>query len=206
MAFFPIPNTVRIDIHYNQAGQNTENVLYVTNPDGFGGSELDDLRNKFIDWIDATWTPVLPNTTSVTGFIMTDYTSDTGDVLVYTPVAPIAGDQNAGLPNNVTLSVAKDIQQRFRGGHGRLYVPGIPGDKATQTLVDSTFANLLRAALENLRTSIIGIPDTNWFLSLPRFTYVGGVPTAVEVFPIIQFKLVDYRIDSQRRRLAGRGL
>jgi hypothetical protein len=139
---------------------------------------------------------------------------DAADSLIYTSTTglPIVGGASGECaPNNVALCMSIRSAARGRSARGRNFIPGIPKD-----LIDeNTVASGNVAAYEDAYAGLIGIGGDSGFSQVvvsrfSGFTIVDGkkVPTprvSGVTHDVINSYVVDPTIDSQRRRLPGRG-
>lgn len=206
MAQLIIPNTAQILLQYTQYAEVTENVLYATNTDAITTDDLDELRDAVADWAQGVWMPQMPNTTRLTAVVITDLTTTSGErqTEVFNP--SVVGSLGASLPNNVTISIEKVIAERYRGGHGRLYVPGLSSQVISGNELNADFGATLVTKLNDLKTAVSAAGDNTWVLSTVRTDNTDPLAPVKTTRPILNFKLADRHLDSQRRRLTGRGI
>jgi hypothetical protein len=114
-------------------------------------------------------------------------------------------------PGNVTMAVSFRTSAAGRSGRGRNYVPGLVDLRDGNSLLDDTYAGQVITAWQGLR-AIAG--DDGWSqVVVSRFsgsTIVDGkkvpTPRAAGVTNVVTSTLLtDRTLDSQRRRLPGRG-
>lgn len=202
MAFQPVANTVAVLVRGNLLGEQVQNTLYVSpDPNGTGDSSVENavesVGNGYVD-------NVLPQLTSA--FTVTEvygYGLDTIDSEAHTwqpaPGTEAGGGSGNSLPGNVTVFVSfKGARRNFRGG---VYLPGIPETQVSGNTIAASYRDALVQAFDSLYTFVFNAG----FLHVMVKRRDGGVelPAGVTEF-VTQYK-VDQRLDSQRRRLAGRG-
>lgn len=210
MAFVPVPNTIEVDVIYLLDGQRMENTLYFENPSGWTVGDI-------ITWLDELNTfissELMPLLTSAIQFIelaarLLDTASSIGaSVSIVPPVSGgVVGEQ---LPNNVTYTISFKTGLTGRSFRGRNYVPGLGLDAvngnsiaaATRTGLLAFYTELKARALTN---------GTPWVV-VSRYSGVNPttgkpIPRAVGVTTEVQsITTYDNTVDSQRRRLPGRG-
>jgi hypothetical protein len=134
---------------------------------------------------------------------VTDLSSVSGFSLTLTGSLPIAGgNASPALPNNTALVITKRTLQRGRSFRGRIFHPGLTENQVTANQVAGATVSALVAAYENFKG--FTLTDGEAVLCvLSRYSggnaRVTGLMTPVENFTSDGF------IDSQRRRLPGRG-
>lgn len=105
------------------------------------------------------------------------------------------------LPFNVTVCVSLRTQLTGRAGRGRLYHCGIPYSAVTGNRVTTLYVNNLVNAYVTLQATLLSL-GVQWCVGS---LISGGQPRAqVLLTPISAFR-ADNVLDSQRRRLPGRG-
>jgi len=112
------------------------------------------------------------------------------------------GDTSPAMPGNVTWCVSFRTNQRGRSSRGRNYIYGITEAVAAGNFIDTATANTWVGFYE-LMMSPTFAPDFAWSV-LSRYTD-GAARTSGLAIPITSVIATDYALDSQRRRLAGRG-
>jgi hypothetical protein len=133
---------------------------------------------------------------------ITSLTSKTAPVLIYNVGLPIAGQDSAGTtPNNVSVAIKLSTQQRGRNSTGRLYQLAIPSQHIDHNNIKSDWQATIKTAYETL-LSILETAGYAWQVvsyvtnKTLRGTGVANAVQAISIDPIL---------DSQRRRLPGRG-
>lgn len=210
MAFVPVPNTIGVDVIFLLDNQRVENTLYFEKADGW---VLADITTFMSDLATLINTGLMPLLSSALSFIelaarLLDTASSIGYTLSLTP--PTSGGQaDEALPSNVTYTIQFKTGLTGRSFRGRNYVPGLTIDSVTQNTIDTdtrtgllAFYSSLRAmASENATPWVVvskysGVNPTTG-RPIPRVTGVTTEVTSVSTF--------DRTLDSQRRRLPGRG-
>lgn len=115
-----------------------------------------------------------------------------------------------GFPANVSVCVSKKVARRYRGGHPRLYLPGVPSTYSAdgRSIVGGSLT-ALNANVAAWRTQINAITTASTgALTLANvgyyYTPVPHQPPVLRPSPIVEAVVscsVNSRLDSQRRRL-----
>lgn len=203
MAFIPVPNTVQVEAVYEWNGQLVENTFYVESTAAWSASGIGDVLVLIRDIIEDDLLPLLSSSLQLVRLVGTllDAVDAVSVTLNVSP--PLAGGVAAeSLPNNVAYTVTFLTSQRGRSFRGRNYVPGLTIDSVTANTISATVRVGLLAFYNALRDAIVGsgyqmVVVSRRTNNAPRTT---GVTT-----PIIDFTTYDTNLDSQRRRLPGRG-
>lgn len=203
MPFIPATNVAECRIVGLLRGQLCENVLHFFNTLGaFTQADL----NTLADNLGAQWNGnVLP-------LISSDYTFElvqARDLTTqFAPTAEFSGASAAGgggdaMPNNVASCFSLRTGLPGRSNRGRLYIGGIPRDAVTENNITAGFRNSMLTALGNL----IGQDSVaTGFIWSVLSRQQNNLPLAAGISrPITVVITTDSVVDSQRRRLPGRG-
>jgi len=210
MPFVPVPNTLMVETVFEQGGQIVENTSYWERPDGWSLEVVQGFIGAVRTLIQEELMPLLSTTIQLVRLVGT--LLDAADALSYTlTVSPPFGGSAAGtaLPNGSSYTISFLTAGRGRSNRGRNYIAGIP---VTGTVdnnhVDPDFRTGLLSFYESLRA--LGVPSSTFMVVVSRFSGVDGdgkpIPREVGVTSTItSFATFDDVLDSQRRRLPGRG-
>lgn len=204
MPFIPVPNTVAVEMVFLQGGSVVQNVLHyeasgVPIPD-----EMVELANDIIAWWSSDVRPQVNDQTSLIEVRVTSLDDAIAPSVSVVTGLPLAGSAaQPMLPSNVTLSLTKRTILRGRNFRGRLYFIGLGEGQVvgntvngvTVTALINAYNNSLSFATTSLTWELVVV--SLYFNNAPR---TSGVTTEVTSFTS------DGIIDSQRRRLPGRGI
>lgn len=205
MPFIAVPDVAQVSMRYSVSGQQCENTLYFLAETTPGSSDLVDLATFCRGWRDVYLKPLQGVHCLFREAYAVSLTSATAPTGAYVENPPEAGDYTGTpLPNNVTVSVSFRTEGRGKSSRGRNYALGLTETALSSTLgqsIQATYAADLLAAYEELITT----PPTGWtWVIVSRYT--NGAPRGTGIYiPITSVILADDTIDSQRRRLPGRG-
>lgn len=202
MQFVPVPNCVQVEMRFTQDGQKVENVFHVEKdgPDQ-AGTRLT-VAGYFYQWWTTEMAPLINDQVQLREIYVTDMSAQNGGSTTYVPIATTYGASvQDPLPNNVTLAVSARTSQRGRSFRGRSYVVGL----TRNTVLHNRFNDAVVTAVQNAYNTLI-----NDYIEQGQLVVVskvsGGVPRTEGVTtPITAWVVVDNVVDSQRRRLPGRG-
>lgn len=164
---------------------------------------LNALCEQYADWLNLSLMPLLSNSYSVNQLQATVMKADGAAQATFTPSTPITGDNvSPALPNSVAACATISTGLAGRSYRGRIYVAGLCEDMVGLSRLNTEAVSDLNASLGDLITAEGFSPFTLGVYSKVS----GGVKRAAGVFtPATQVALRDNVIDSQRRRLPGRG-
>ena len=205
MAFVPAVNVVQTNVRGLLASQRVENVLNWE----FGGLPNPTAVAELADNVRAGWVshiiPVLTAAYTLVEVYATDQTSQTGSSATSTAPTPVVGTLG-GLPaaNNVALCLSHRTTSRGRSARGRTYLPCVTANVTTdQNHVSASHAANVIAAWNDFLTEVQAASVVS-FVIVSRFH--NKVPRTTALVDIVVNTLfTDLVVDSQRRRLPGRG-
>lgn len=148
----------------------------------------------------------LPRVSSSVNLLETDITdlnSSTGAQGAYVHTDPGTFSNASNMSANNALCISWKTSFRFRGGHARTYLVGMPSAQLADTAnFNTTFTGATQTAANNFLADINAYASgglSNCTLSMLSY-YSGGSLRALGLaFPITS-ALVNTRVDSQRRR------
>jgi hypothetical protein len=209
MPFVPVANTLQVDVLYLWDSQRVENTLYFEQPGGWDGESITAWLEALRTLISEELMPLLSVSIQFIELVgrLLDTASSIGVVLSVTP--PTSGG-NAGeaAPNNVTYTISFRTGLTGRSFRGRNYVPGIPNDQILANTIDPDFRTGVLSFYDQL-LALADLREVDWVV-VSRYSGVDGsgdpIPRVAGVTtPIISVGTADFTVDSQRRRLPGRG-
>jgi len=200
-----VTNGYHVRLQYTLSTQLVENEFYFVSTVTPTEATMDALADLVLDWATDDWHNLLPTNCAVTGCVVECLDENFLLTKPYSLPSPVSGAGDSGVPNNVSFSVQRIILGRYKGGHPRLYVPGIRADKVTSiNTLNQTHADLIVTALNELNT--LAIAHANDYIPVClRTTGEGATPTNPNPVNITGYRYRDLTLDSQRRRLPGRG-
>lgn len=203
MPFVPAENTVSVAMIFTQANQriqNVYNVLYDSAPDL---ATMNTLAEDFISWWTTYLQPVVTSNASLVAVDLTLLTTDEGLAITYGTGLPQAGGNTTGqtAPNNVTVAVKWSTILRGRSNRGRTFHIGLQSLQYDQSTLTVAAHGVLVAAYMALLTTI-NVTGRNLCVVSK---YTGGAARPAAVRTPITTVSIDLALDSQRRRLPGRG-
>jgi len=204
MAFIPVPDTALASLICNVANKSLVNTLWFELSGGWDSSSLLDLATKLADW---WWTNVAnlcSNAVTLQEITARDMSEESGPIMSFFPSAANVGSRGSPvLPGNVTWAIQFKTGLAGRSFRGRNYVIGLAEDQATGDAVASTTAAAYIVAYAALNAEINEeIPAVHVVAS----RYNNGAPREVGVTTAVTtYGFADLWLDSQRRRLQGRG-
>src|SRR3954464_12850577 len=203
MPFVPVPGAYQVNIRMRLQDQLVENVFGVRSDDGEAPLSMADIANVFLDWWSTELAPQVSDQLILHEIQVRDLASEDAGSYLLTPEGTVTGTAGGGsAPNNVAFCVTAKTASVGRSARGRTYIPGVPKGLITISTVSSGWASAVVAAMNQLLTLLEPINAVNEVISrihagVERLT---GLTTVV-----VRYAAFDMTVDSQRRRLPGRG-
>jgi len=198
-----VPNTMQCDVIFLLFGQRVENVYHITSPDGVDAAVLSDCADAMETWAEDQWMGVVSEDVQLLGVEVKNLSILGGGVVTRAPATTVVGSYTSpSLPGNVSFCASARTEQTGRSHRGRKYVAGVPSSQRTGNLVSSAYALQVISVLNDLVAVLSAINQVLSVVSRIQDHIVLGV---AQTTPITNFTFTDLYIDSQRRRLTGRG-
>ena len=201
--YIPVAETAEVRLKYETAGGVAENVINFQLDGGWDSTSLAALAAAVEDSWETNISPIVAETITLVDTTATDISTEFGPQVVDT--GGISGAQgNPVLPSNVTFVVSFRTALRGRNFRGRLNHVGLTENFVTgDSISDSdaiNFTNDYVSFFEDIATAVPGATHVIVSRCLAGEWRDVGVITPVNGYN------VDTTIDSQRRRLKGRGM
>jgi len=201
--FIPVADTARVRMVYSYLGEEVMNVFYWKGDAPLIASDLSGL----VDEVHTAWA-ANQKAHQLTGltllFIEATALDTDGGAQVTLPVNETGIIAGAGYPGGVTIAIKFSSGLSGRSNRGRMYWTGIGESQASGNVLLDAVATAFVADMTNFFDAV----ETATGLTHVVVSYCndGAWRTTGVATPIISYLLVDKNLDSQRRRLAGRGI
>lgn len=202
MPFQPVPNATEVAMRYIQDGQTVTNIWAVSTASAPTPELLAEIGAVFDSWNSASLTTLQSNTVTLTEIELRYLGDATGPTLLYTPTGTQTGsDVSPALPNHNTITVKLGTASAGRSFRGRKYHIGLVESMVTANRVNPvTLSNLLEVYQElrqllETTTAKLGVVSR----------VANGAPRTNGIITVVTGMSIDPVVDSQRRRLPGRG-
>jgi len=203
MEYIPVPNTAQLEFVFNWGGQVCQNVLHYVKASPWTITNLEELCGAAIGEYVSQFNINNPTNMSLTMVRATDLSSQNGPVYESSDTLPATGSNGSpSLPNNCAVVVTKRTALRGRSYRGRIYHMGLTEGSVTENQV-------LAASMTGILsrwTTLLALPLTaDEALMCVVSRYNNNAPRTTGVATLVTNLTSDGFIDSQRRRLPGRG-
>lgn len=204
MTFVPIANTLKVAVEFTLAGQVVVITFAAKGATAPTPTTMATLGDNIRDWAASVLMPQLSSALTFTGVTLTDETTSSGPVVhVPQPGSPVVGSITGGCaPNNVAKAFTLNTGNRGRSYRGRVYIPGIPDSRFN---VDNTVTSGFQTAILSGLVDLAGRLVSDAFVMAVASRFAGGAPRVTGVATPVTGFAGDTILDSQRRRLPGRG-
>lgn len=201
--YVPVPGVMQANVRFTLAGQQIENCLCFR----YGDTPFLEAVAPVQAILESYWWETLRGSLSNQLQHVETYFVDLSSVSGFTSTfgaftPPVGASTIFSAPNNVAICVSHRTANRGRSFRGRSYISGIPSDQQSLSrLSPGAMDNILDAFTQLItQSNVAGIP----FVVVSKKS--GGLPRAIGLStPVQQSVIVDNILDSQRRRLPGRG-
>jgi len=205
MAFVAAPNIVEMQFRTTWDSQRTMNRIFVNVLTAPTQAICQAVANAGLTW----WTGNVTALTPANLLLREVYVKDMSDINGFqasaspNPATP-GSHAAASLPNNVSICASLRTGLIGRSARGRWFWQGLCEDQVVNNTVDAGLLTSIDSALTNLASALATL-GYNW--QIVSFNSGGGPrPGGPVYFTVTDIIFVDSTIDSQRRRLPGRGV
>jgi hypothetical protein len=205
--FVSILNVAQVNIRAVIDQQRVQNTLYFRSTEpGLAVLPLGALAASMESWWETNARPILPPEYSYREVYVVDQTSATAPTATSSAASGWVGTRTFGgpMPNNASIAVSFRSLLRGRAYRGRNYWPLLNKNDVAGNLVSQPFVNLI-TLLYDLLLPFGGATPSGWewvvvSRTLNKLPRAQGIAT-----PVTDVLITDRTVDSQRRRLPGRG-
>lgn len=154
-------------------------------------------------WLTGSLMPLLANSYTVSQLQATQMKADGAAQANFVPVSPIVGGNvNPALPNSVAACVTISTGLSGRSFRGRMYIAGLTESMAAMSRINAADVADINGAVSDLVTNEV---FAAFNLGVYSKVHAGQKRLTGLFTPATGVALRDNVIDSQRRRLPGRG-
>lgn len=204
MAFQPAPGIVAVEMRGVLHGQRVENVLHFRAAGAISQESLQGLVNAIGELVSSEeYLAYWPNEFQWTEIYARDLTTAIGVQASDTTVAGSVGTGGVGMPGNVTIAITLRSGLTGRSARGRVYWMGLTEGAIVGNAVSGPVVAGYVDVLEDIRAEALLAGFELVVLSRQQ----AGVVLANAIgYDVVTIGATDLNVDSQRKRLAGRGI
>lgn len=204
MAFVPALNTLKVDLRGTNNSQLVSNTIYVRTPAAPSAADAEAIGDILLDaWV-ANMQSKLSNSFTLREFYFTDMSTSSSPTFSYTGGLPLVGTDLSGIePGNVAYVIGFRTEGRGRSARGRNYISGLPRNAVSANSTTVAFQGAVLAFYSDVAADLITAGYQHVVVS--KVSEGEDRPTAL-VQPVTSYNFTDLNLDSQRRRLNGRGV
>lgn len=202
MPFIPVPGVTQVELVSSLNGQIVETVLHFENVTPTPTS-MTELAEALVGWWSSDLRPLVTSVMSLINVKCTDLTTANSPVVDYGTGLPLVGTASGDpSPNSIAMVITKRTALRGRNFRGRIYHCGFTDFQIAGNNVDPAVVTALVTAYNNT-LNFTTLSGEWWQVVVSRYSNNAprpeGVPTRITALT------TDGVVDSQRRRLPGRG-
>lgn len=202
MPFIPVANTMQTSLIFQYGTQRAQNVMYFEKDGPIVGADFDILGDAVRIWWNDNLKSIMDADYSLVQISMADLTYQDAIGFDYTQNLPIAGtDPGNALPSNVACCVKLVTGFRGRSFRGRQFLMGLTDTRVVGNTIQSGYVGGALAAYDALLGG--GVPAGWTWVVVSR--YHNNAPRSAGMTTPIIGVSIENVVDSQRRRLPGRG-
>ena len=203
MGFVANPLVAEIGLQYLVNGQKCANVFHVLKGSNINEADLNVISALFVDWWTDNLRTLFMSNVTLSSIIAKSMASQYAPAIEFSGTLPLSGngDQGSPLPNNVTIAIKWSTGLRGRSYRGRTYHPALYENMVDANTMHSVSAAQIVAAYY----ALIGAVAAETFDLCVYSRFSGNVERTYGVPTVITNASMDPTVDSQRRRLPGRG-
>ncbi len=204
--FIPVLNNASVELIYTMTGEVYENVLHVSKASPYSLADLQAVRTIVDNW-DNTTGKALRSAGAYLTRIRTKALDSLGSPYEdYAFTTPRNGTRAGGniLPNGMAFCMKLSTGLTGRSFRGRIYVGGLNYDQLTSS-VDLS-ASAVTGLLTGYGTLMTNLAAGGHTLAVVSYRADKTWRALGKSTPVTTIVAVDNHLDSQRRRLAGRGI
>lgn len=204
--FIPAERTARLELICLANEQIVENVVYIKGTEEWNSASLEELVDNAI----TAWPNQLGDEISegvqLSKVRATDVSFEDSFQVEKEPTEPTFGSGGADiLPNNVTLATKFLSGHAGRSWRGRVYNIGLYGSQVTGQAVSSVTAGNISSNWASFFGYLTDFTDNASGHVVVSYCHDGEWREVAQTTPVTSY-VTEVFIDSQRRRLTGRGL
>lgn len=204
MTFQAVPDTAEIVIQAARGGQTILTTFYARNAAAWVTSDLIILGAAVDGWVDTHLRPSVSPSYDYLNTHLRDLRTIIGFEADVNTSAGVGLRGASTGPNSECLAISRQSGLAGRSARGRVYWPDIPDeDKTDNNHVDPARVAVYAAALNSLTAAING---AGWTEVIVSRRSAGVLLAVASTLPVVNYIARDNVIDSQRRRLPGRGV
>lgn len=203
MPFINCPNIASFEVIFDALGQRVENVYHVSKISEWSVESLTEVAGIFVDWWGTNMQPITSNAVTFSKVVAKDLTTSTAPAIEYVGGLPLTGGYSSTpcLPLNVTCAVSFGTALRGRSYRGRIYHIGLGTAYVSGNQLGSGTQGSLLAGY----AALVDAVSVGTYALVVLSKYSSKAPRSEGIgTPIISVS-IDINLDSQRRRLTGRG-
>jgi len=205
MTFIPTVDTARCTLNFSQGSSVGVNVLWFKKSSAISAADLTVLAIDLVNWWDTYGDPTMCDQGQLNSIDVIQQDSSTSPSISYAPASPIAGSATGSAAAlNVSIVSSFRTANRGRSSRGRFYSYALSETDTNNNGI--TIGSGLQTALSVMWANLGGFVSPDGWTHVVVSKQLDLVArTAGLAQPVLSY-IIDTALDSQRRRLLGRGI
>lgn len=201
MPFITVPNVLMAELVFSGASGVCENTLYFRKDTSVQDSDPEDIAIMLTAWWKENLQVLVSNGLTLIKIKVVDLSTEDGFFTEMPVIDGVGGNISAKCPMNVTAAIKFNTNRSGRSYRGRNYFAGLTTTQVTGDALVAGVRDSLIAAYQDLMDHAGNIGFTWVVVS----RYMNNAPRATGISTQVEAVTMDSTLDSQRRRLYGRG-
>lgn len=198
MAYIRLPLGIKVAVEYDWNGKAVVNVYHVTTSDPITTVKLADIATAFKNFVLTGLLNYISQEIALTGVTALNLDVANGERVSVPQTPPATGLYlQESVSNNVASVASLKTALTGRSFQGRSYIPGLPEAEVAQNQLSSLITAGIVSSFLSLDTLLAA---ENAELVVASFQSL-GVPRAQGIATPVDVVFVNFRVDTQRRRL-----
>lgn len=201
MAFPFLNGVIRVVLTFGFDGEPSINVHFVllrTPVSPIPAATLLSVANVFRNSLDVFWKPEMGDLWQLDNVTSTDWSDEDGEQIATDAALPVVGTEvSEEVPASVCLVVSHRTDRTGRSRRGRTYLPGLTEGNVGGNVVDAGAVTAAANYFADLDTDLDALSADLVVYSL----VTGGADRVTPVATIVTSRIINTRVDTQRRRL-----
>lgn len=205
MPFITIANVIMVEVRQTWNEQRVENTLYFHKTSSIAPGDPQAVADAVRDYWTTNMLPYMSTKVSLREVYARDMTAAFGFEATSTPIpAPTGANDSPSLPNNCSIVISFRSGITGRGSRGRNYWVGLTENQVTDNEVLPAPLGVFTAAYAGMIGPAAVLPGFQWVV-VSRYLNKNPRSGGGQALNVEQVTVTDATVDSQRRRLPGRG-
>jgi len=205
--FQPVPKTIEAKTFYTLGGQEIVNSFYAQTTTAVTDAMVAEIADIVGTWVTTHLLPALSSSVTYNRTIATDLSSEGSfQTINATGGGSVGGGFAMTAPNNEAIAVHRQTGRSGKYQKSRIYLFGLADDNMSDfNHLGTAAAAAILSIMEDLDAAITAGVEATYITGYPQRVLDGVRLLVANFIQSTGWSFVDLVLDSQRRRLPGRG-